>query len=97
MAASATLVDMPTGSDLFRGPIEVMLTKVAPTIPEPAGTDTFAYEWKCDGYRACLRASAAGDITLWSRHGTDLSEVFPDLVASAGVQIPPRVVLDGVI
>ena len=87
---------MEAAADLFSGPVAVMLTKTASTLPGPTalpgGT---VWEWKYDGYRAVLQAPATNGIRLWSRNGTNLADVFPDLVAAATEQIPPGVVLDG--
>lgn len=82
-------------TNLFDGPVTVMLTKAQDTIPRPATAAQLAYEMKWDGYRAALQVTPAGTVRLWSRNGTDLSRAFPDLIAAAEVQVPPGFVLDG--
>jgi ATP-dependent DNA ligase len=82
-------------SDLFDGPVSVMLAKAQDTIPHPGPGGGLAYEPKWDGYRGCLQMHPDGTVRLWSRNGTDLSDVFPDLVEDARLQVPPGVILDG--
>ncbi|ONK10148.1 non-homologous end-joining DNA ligase [Streptomyces sp. MP131-18] len=59
-------------------------------------TGAWAYEYKWDGYRCCLRAAPDGTTRLTSRNGNDLTATYPEL---AGV--PPAAfgglatVLDG--
>lgn len=76
-------------TNLFDGPVTVMLTKAQETIPRPATAAQLAYEMKWDGYRAALQVTPAGTVRLWSRNGTDLSRAFPDLIEAAEVQVPP--------
>lgn len=69
-------------------PLTPMLARAADSIPPGQ-----AYEPKWDGWRALLARD--GDIvTLWSRHGTNLTPFFPELVAAAAF-LPERCVLDG--
>jgi bifunctional non-homologous end joining protein LigD len=49
----------------------------------------WAYEYKLDGYRACMQIAAAGTTVLTSRNGIDFTHEFADL---AGVLTPA---LDG--
>lgn len=69
-------------------PLTPMLARSVDEIPPG-----MAYEPKWDGWRALLVRD--GDtVTLWSRHGTDLTAYFPELV-EAGRTLPERCVLDG--
>ena len=86
---------MPATSDLFNGPVSVMLAKTQDTIPRPGPGGGLAFEPKWDGYRGCLQMHPDGTIRLWSRNGTNLSDAFPDLVEAARLQIPAGLVLDG--
>ncbi len=70
-------------------PLTPMLARVAEHIP--AG---MAYEPKWDGWR-CVLARDGGEVRLWSRHGTELTAHFPELVAAAAEQLPERCVVDG--
>ena len=45
---------------------------------------------KFDGWRGVLLVTRLGSV-LWSRHGTDLSDRFPDVVAAARSQLVPGV------
>ncbi|GAB3623159.1 ATP-dependent DNA ligase [Mariniluteicoccus endophyticus] len=69
-------------------PLAPMLARPSATIPRG-----MAYEPKWDGWRALL-VRDGDEVRLWSRHGTDLTVYFPDLVA-AGRWLPERCVLDG--
>lgn len=69
-------------------PLTPMLARAEQAIP--AGQ---AYEPKWDGWRALL-ARDGDDVKLWSRHGTDLTAYFPELVIAAEF-LPDRCVLDG--
>jgi ATP-dependent DNA ligase len=55
---------------------------------------TAVWELKFDGYRAVLRVTEAG-AELWSRNGSDLSRVFPDLITAAAGQLPVGTLADG--
>lgn len=81
--------------ELFKGPVTVMLATAQDTIPAamalPGGT---VWEPKWDGYRAVLRTTKAG-VELWSRNGSNLTALFPELVAAAVSQLPEDLVLDG--
>jgi ATP-dependent DNA ligase len=76
-------------------PIDLALAKAVESIPRGdvlAGGSVF--EMKFDGFRAvCLVGS--DEVWLYSRQGKDLSRYFPDVLASAGEQIPPGCVVDG--
>lgn len=77
-----------TSDDLWRRPIAPMLARPEASIP--AG---MAYEPKWDGWR-CILVRDGTEVRLWSRHGTDLTAYFPELVRAATV-LPERCILDG--
>jgi ATP-dependent DNA ligase len=54
-----------------------------------------AAEPKWDGYRAQLAVGDGGKAVLRSRHGTDMTDAFPEIQAAALAQIPGRSALDG--
>jgi bifunctional non-homologous end joining protein LigD len=59
----------------------------------PAGSD-WLHEIKHDGYRI-LACKDGGRVTIWSRHGTNLTDRFPK-VAEAVLSLPAaRVLIDG--
>lgn len=79
----------------LRPPVELALAKAINTVPaENALPGGCLYEPKWDGYRASLSVGA-GEASLWSRQGKDLSRYFPELLEAAEAQIPPGCVLDG--
>ncbi|WP_199896917.1 ATP-dependent DNA ligase [Streptomyces niger] len=75
---------------MVRMPAESMLAQPVDTFALPAG---WAAEPKWDGFRVLL-AYDQEQTLLRSRHGTDLTGAFPELVAVAAV-LPYDVVLDG--
>lgn len=64
------------------------------SLPPPSAADRWAYELKWDGVRALARA-AAGELTLHSRHGRDVTRSYPELHALAPALAPREAVLDG--
>lgn len=69
-------------------PIEPMLARPEPVIPRG-----MAYEPKWDGWRAVVVRD--GDaVRVWSRHATELTAYFPEIVA-AGRALPDRCAVDG--
>lgn len=70
-------------------PIRPMLAAPADRIPPG-----MVYEPKWDGWR-CITVVSGGEVTLWSRRGTELTGDFPELVAAAQVLLPDDCVLDG--
>jgi ATP-dependent DNA ligase len=54
----------------------------------------FAAESKSEGFRALVSVDA-GQVVLRSRHGTEITASFPEVVAGA-VQLPDPTALDGV-
>ncbi|QFU93421.1 hypothetical protein [Amycolatopsis sp. YIM 10] len=72
--------------------VEPMLAQAGP-LPD----DTrYSYEFKWDGYRACLRVSPSGAIRLNSRNGNDLTAEYPELAGGLGDMLGGRAaVFDG--
>src|SRR5690349_591679 len=68
-----------------------MLTRAVldPDLPANA-----AGEPKWDGYRAQL-ARRGDSVLLRSRHGTDMTQAFPEIRAAALAQLPEQTGLDG--
>jgi bifunctional non-homologous end joining protein LigD len=59
-------------------------------------TGGWAYEYKWDGYRCCLRVAADGATRLTSRNGNDLTANYPELAGAPGAALDGRAaVLDG--
>lgn len=52
------------------------------------------YEPKWDGFRLVIVRDASST-RVWSKQGRDLTARFPDIVAAARAQLPPRTVVDG--
>lgn len=70
-------------------PMLPMLSKSVTTIPEGA-----CYEPKWDGFRSiCYRDG--DEVEFGSRNERPLTRYFPDLVAAALTELPPRCVIDG--
>ncbi|GAB2747434.1 non-homologous end-joining DNA ligase [Amycolatopsis magusensis] len=70
--------------------IPPMLAEDARVLPAGPG---WVFEWKWDGWRACLAVAADGTTRLTSRNGNDLTTYFPEL---GGVLRTGRaMVLDG--
>lgn len=71
-----------------------MLAKPVEQIPSstafPGGS---RYEPKWDGFRAVIVSDSV--VSIWSRHGKDLTVAFPELVAAAGDQFPKGALFDG--
>ncbi len=56
----------------------------------------WAYEYKWDGYRCCLRVAPTGEARLTSRNGNDFTAAYPEVAAAAGRALGGRAaVLDG--
>ncbi|WP_059005847.1 non-homologous end-joining DNA ligase [Streptomyces specialis] len=56
----------------------------------------WAYEFKWDGYRCCLRAARGGATRLTSRNGIDITATYPELGDAARATLGGRsAVLDG--
>ncbi|MET0897783.1 MAG: ATP-dependent DNA ligase [Mycobacterium sp.] len=70
-------------------PVSPMLAKSVAAIPPDA-----SYEPKWDGFRSiCFRDG--GEVELGSRNERPLTRYFPELVAAALAELPPRCVIDG--
>ncbi len=72
-------------------PVEPMLAKSVPEVPVAEG---MSYEPKWDGFR-CLVFRDGDRVELASRGGKTMSRYFPEVVAQAKAQLPPRCVVDG--
>jgi ATP-dependent DNA ligase len=75
-------------------PVKPMLAKAVKGVPDPAKYDGLAFEPKWDGFR-CLVFKDGDEVELTSRNTKPLTRYFPELVAAAREQLPPRCVLDG--
>lgn len=76
------------------GPIKLALAEAVERVPAANGLPGGSlYELKWDGYRCAIVRSATG-AWLWSRRGTDLTAVFPDLAAAAEYHLKSGTVLD---
>lgn len=71
--------------------VDLVAPRVAAVLPR--GPD-WIFEPKWDGYRVRLTFSGRG-VEFQSRRGTNLNELFPDIVRSATVQLPTGTTLDG--
>ncbi|OBA85706.1 ATP-dependent DNA ligase [Mycobacteriaceae bacterium 1482268.1] len=70
-------------------PVSPMLSKSVAEIPPGA-----SYEPKWDGFRSiCFRDGA--EVELGSRNERPMTRYFPELVAAALTELPPRCVIDG--
>lgn len=76
-------------------PVQVALARSVEQIPDldalPGGS---RYEPKWDGFRAVV-ARDEGGARVWSRRGTDLSLIFPEITEATAVQLERGTVLDG--
>jgi ATP-dependent DNA ligase len=72
-------------------PVEPMLAKATPELPEGAG---WLYEPKWDGFRALVFRDGE-EIFIQSRDRRPLDRYFPELAAPLAANLPPRCVLDG--
>ncbi|MEH3137279.1 MAG: ATP-dependent DNA ligase [Mycolicibacterium neoaurum] len=70
-------------------PVSPMLAKPVREIPHGA-----SYEPKWDGFRSILFRDG-DEVELGSRNERPLTRYFPELVAAARAELPPRCVLDG--
>lgn len=79
----------------LRPPVALALARAVETIPS-AGTlpGDMIFEPKWDGFRECALIGA-GEVSLVSRQGKDLSRYFPELISALGQQVPPGCVIDG--
>ncbi|PPK97505.1 ATP-dependent DNA ligase [Kineococcus xinjiangensis] len=76
-------------------PVTPMLARAAKALPEqPAEAPGWSYEPKWDGFR-CLVFRDGDEVVLGSRGSKPLTRYFPEVVAAALAELPPRVVVDG--
>lgn len=68
-----------------------MLAKSVPELPTGPG---MTYEPKWDGYR-CIVFRDGDEVELASRGGKTLTRYFPEVIAEARRQLPPRCAVDG--
>ena len=78
----------------LRLPIEPMLARAVPAVPDPDHPGQFSYEPKWDGFRALVFRDG-DDVVLQSRNGKELGRYFPELLDALRDEIAPRCVLDG--
>ncbi|AEV86808.1 ATP dependent DNA ligase [Actinoplanes sp. SE50] len=78
---------------MLHWPVVPVGTASLRALPEPGATPVI-YEMKWDGFRTIIWRNADG-VRVQSRHGTDLTAYFPDLVGPLTAALPPRAVLDG--
>ncbi|MEN8601415.1 ATP-dependent DNA ligase [Microbacterium rhizosphaerae] len=78
----------------IRFPPELALARGADLLPAstalPGGC---RYEPKWDGFRVAVVQDGA--TTLWSRRGTDLTGIFPEIVTACAHQLPEQALFDG--
>ncbi len=75
-------------------PVQPMLAKAVPGVPDPSKHGGLSFEPKWDGFR-CLVFKDGDEVELTSRNTKPLTRYFPELVEAAREQLPPRCVLDG--
>src|SRR6476620_11542332 len=75
-------------------PVQPMLAKAVPGIPDPAKTGGLSFEPKWDGFR-CIVFKDGDEVELTSRNTKPLTRYFPEVVEAAREQLPDRCVLDG--
>ncbi|GAA4117611.1 ATP-dependent DNA ligase [Nocardioides fonticola] len=75
-------------------PVSPMLAKSVSGIPDPDQHGGLSFEPKWDGFR-CLVFRDGDEVELTSRNTKPLTRYFPEIVAAAREQLPPRCVLDG--
>ena len=76
-------------------PVSPMLAKAVKGVPLPTDkTGELLYEPKWDGFR-CVIFRDGDEVELGSRNEKPLTRYFPEVVAAALEQLPPRCVVDG--
>ena len=76
-------------------PVQPMLAKSVPGIPDPAKYDGgLSFEPKWDGFRA-IAFKDGDEVELTSRNTKPLTRYFPEVVSAIREQLPRRCVLDG--
>jgi len=74
-------------------PVDPMLCKSVPGIPQPDAPGDLLYEPKWDGFR-CLVIRDGDDVALDSRGAKPLTRYFPEVVDAVRRLLPERVVAD---
>jgi len=78
----------------IRFPPELALARGADVLPaETALPGGCRYEPKWDGFRVAAVQDAV--TTLWSRRGTELTGIFPEIVTACAQQLPEQALFDG--
>jgi ATP-dependent DNA ligase len=76
-------------------PVKPMLAKSVPAVPAPdSAPGGLLYEPKWDGFR-CIVFRDGEEVELGSRNERPMTRYFPELVAAAQTELPPRCVVDG--
>jgi ATP-dependent DNA ligase len=78
---------------MLRWPVDPVRAVGTRSLPAP-GRAAVTYEMKWDGFRAIIWRTTDG-VRIQSRHGTDLTRYFPDLLAPLAAALPSRTVIDG--
>lgn len=79
-----------------RLPLEPMLARSTDHLPEPGPrSGQWLMEPKWDGYRAIALVHEDASVQITSRHGTDLTDAFPEIVGALYSTLPPGTVVDG--
>ena len=81
------------GTIVLSWPVDPVRAVSARSLPESRGLPV-AYEMKWDGFRSIIWRTTNG-VRIQSRHGTDLTRFFPDLMGPLASALPPKTVLDG--
>jgi ATP-dependent DNA ligase len=75
-------------------PIEPMLAKSVPILPEPVGRQDLRLEPKFDGFRV-IAFRRPDEVVLQSRAGRRLTRYFPDIARVLHTALPGQPVVDG--
>jgi ATP-dependent DNA ligase len=75
-------------------PVSPMLAKSVREVPVPDRPGALLYEPKWDGFR-CIVFRDGEEVELGSRNERPMTRYFPELVAAARAELPPRCVIDG--
>ncbi|HET7388865.1 MAG TPA: ATP-dependent DNA ligase [Nocardioidaceae bacterium] len=75
-------------------PIQPMLAKSVPAIPDPGKHGGLSFEPKWDGFR-CLVFRDGDEVELASRNTKPLTRYFPEVVEAMRQSLPARCVVDG--
>ena len=75
-------------------PVQPMLAKSVPGIPDPARYGGLVFEPKWDGFR-CIVFRDGDEVELASRNTKPLTRYFPEVVEAVRASLPRRCVVDG--